>query len=187
MANALFPDTTYHNGTLVPPRVLDLSDLTPIEMPVILAWEGKPTEFVLREPSHALVRHYRGQAMKGAELTFNDDGDRTLRHLDTSGALDTWLMSQCLQRLGKDEQGNDKRFPVKEEFLTALPDRAASQIMDLLQEMTPTLRVKEDLPALRKQAAKLQDKIKRLEEQEEQAAPKKLQNSGTENSALPTS
>lgn len=166
-------DISFHNGTLLPPNVLDFSDLAPIERPVKLPWEGKPADFVLREASHATVRHYRGQAMRGAELTFNDDGERTIRNLNTSGELDTWLISECLFRVD-----GDRRTKATVAFIAELPERAVSQLLEALQEMTPSLSTREDLPSLRKQLAKLQDKIAKLERQEQD--PKKLQSSGTE-------
>ena len=173
-------DTSVHNGFIVPARSLDFSNLAPIEVPVKLPWkrdeQGHVTvaDFILVEASHATAKQYRAQSLKSAELIFNDGDDtRTIRNLSSTSAMDTWLIAQCLFRIE-----GDKRVKVDESWVNTLQDRITSAIMEELQEITPSLRAKEDLPTLKKQLEKLQAKIKRLED----AEPKKSQPVGTESS-----
>lgn len=170
------------NGTVLMPNEIDFGDLTPVEVPI--KWRGK--RYILREPSGAAVKTYQRSGLAGAEMSFNDGNDtRILRNFNGVAGNEASLISQCLYTADKDghvpldNNGDaDPRHLVAERVIESWPQRVKKQLFEKLEEMCPDLSANETLDWLRKHRAKIDAKIKRLED----AEPKKLSAGGATSS-----
>lgn len=135
---------------------LNFDDLSLRKVPVTIA----KVAYELREATGAAAAAYRGAMMEGSSL--GDDGAfRMGSGAQEAGCL---LISRCLFRKGESPDGLATLTPVSPDTAMGWPDRIVRPLVEAIKEISG-MEETEDLDTLRKQRDKLNERVRKLEDQ----------------------
>lgn len=151
----------------------DFDDLSVIEIPVKI--KGK--RYVLREASGDAAGRYRSASLHGVEISHGEDGERTIRKIESIADVEPLLISRCLYKADGDgvvpllaDGEPDPNGLVPMETIKRWPAKVQKRLFEKAKEISE-LDEREDLDSLKKQHARLGKRIARLEEGAEKNAP----------------
>lgn len=126
----------------------DFSDLTPVEIPV--KYQG--VEYILTEADGAAAAKYRASMLKGMEISVDDEGNRTTKHIAGISEVQPLLVSLCLK-----DKVSGTRVPL--ETVKTWSERIIRKLFDKAKEISELDEQSDDLPSLENQLASLQKRI----------------------------